>query len=72
MWEDHAACKGQDTRLFFPKGIVDSRLKVSQIKQDFCDRCPVKAACYQYAKENDIRYGIWGGYHFLEDNPARA
>lgn len=72
MWQDLAFCKDADTEIFFPKGVLVSRGHVAQVKKDYCDKCIVRPACYREAKENDIGYGIWGGYHFLEDNPAKA
>jgi WhiB family redox-sensing transcriptional regulator len=27
----------------------------------FCRDCPVKTACLNYALENNIKYGVWGG-----------
>jgi hypothetical protein len=26
-----------------------------------CNRCPLKLACFQYAIENEILDGVWGG-----------
>lgn len=72
MWQDFARCKGVDTNLFYPRGIKKSRRHVAQIKELYCDRCVVRPACFRDAVENEDVYGIWGGHHFLEDNPAKA
>lgn len=36
---------------------------VSEVKQaiNFCQSCVVKKVCLQYAIDNKIVYGVWGG-----------
>lgn len=31
------------------------------IARTVCGRCPIKIQCFQYAIENDIQHGVWGG-----------
>lgn len=58
------ACRGHDTELFFPvsarKGGTPNR-QIAKAKA-ICDRCPLKAACRDWAQRQD-RYlaGVWGG-----------
>ncbi len=51
-----AKCKGKDTNFFFPEtpGETTHAMK-------FCQDCPVKFPCGQYALDNNIMHGIWGG-----------
>lgn len=70
MWQDFALCKGVETELFYPRGIKKSRVYVAQITAQYCDRCVVRPSCYREAQRNGDGYGIWGGHHFLEDNPV--
>lgn len=61
-WDDHAACRGHDTRLFF----ADARAGDYQAARRFCNRCPVRAACLDEAMRFESgnaenRYGMFGG-----------
>lgn len=38
---------------------------------DICALCPVLIECGQYAKDNDIEFGIWGGKTATERNGSR-
>jgi len=61
-WRDSAACRGKDTDLFFPELTgVGVTIRVRDAKA-ICATCPVQDACYCYALDNNIYYGIWGGY----------
>jgi WhiB family redox-sensing transcriptional regulator len=55
-WTTHAACKGTDPNLFFPERGENS----TQAKK-VCTGCPVRTECLQYATDNNIRHGVWGG-----------
>lgn len=56
MWQDHAACKGKPTELFFP---ISSKTDCSEAKR-ICRECPVRVDCVLFAMKHDL-YGIWGG-----------
>lgn len=51
-WKLSAACRGLETEAFYSN-------KLSAVKQ-FCDICPVKPDCLEYALLTE-QYGIWGG-----------
>lgn len=51
-WRDQSACRGKDTELFFAS--TDTAKK-------YCARCPVTDACLQFALDNRIRDGVFGG-----------
>ena len=56
-WQQHAACRGMDPKLFFPdrgEPITDAVLT--------CMGCPVRAACLDYALAAREAHGVWGGY----------
>lgn len=55
-WMQHAECKGQDAKIFFPS---PDRRQFSHHR--FCDLCPVRVECLDYAIDNDVTHGIWGG-----------
>lgn len=62
-WRERAACRGEDTELFFADrgspGIVGSA-KV------FCRRCVVVDRCLAWALETGQRHGVWGGFDHVE------
>lgn len=56
-WRDDAECLGEDTTVFW-------KWELEHESAVICDRCPVSDACYQFAIENRISDGIWGGHRF--------
>lgn len=55
-WISLGACKQSDKEQFFPeKG--DSASPAQLV----CGSCPVRQHCLDYAMDNDIRFGVWGG-----------
>ncbi len=56
-WSDKAACAGcDDPDIFFPEGVKSMFAAVQ-----FCQRCEARQDCLNFAIENKIVYGIWGG-----------
>lgn len=55
-WRDAADCQYTDPEAFFP-GKGESVKAAKRI----CAGCPVSTECLEYALENHIRDGIWGG-----------
>ena len=67
-WRENAACVGQSLDLFFnddPKTIRRTSLEAKQ----FCDSCQVRNDCLNYAIDNNIFVGIYGG---LSNNQRRS
>ena len=63
-WMDLALCAEVDGDLWFPlKGSSNREAKA------VCMQCPVRAQCLQYALDNEIVHGIFGG---LSDRQRRA
>ncbi len=56
VWQDFAACRDRDVRLFFP---ADGQS--SSLARAICRRCPVRDACLAEALADPALFGIWGG-----------
>ncbi len=53
---DKALCPQTDPEIFFPeKGESNAEAK------SVCDRCEVRRSCLQWALDNEIKFGVWGG-----------
>lgn len=69
-WMKQAACRGQDTSLFFPsKG--PSPARVARVRA-LCAGCPVREECLDYAITTEHIMGTWGGLTERERRPMRA
>lgn len=64
-WQLRAACRGQDTELWFPEGIESLAIAVKSV----CARCPVADECLAWALDASEAWGIWGG---LDEDERRA
>jgi WhiB family redox-sensing transcriptional regulator len=53
-----AKCKKNkiDTKFFFAEDVIGTNEAIR-----YCQDCPVKVPCGQYAMDNNITHGIWGG-----------
>ena len=57
MWQDSAACKGLDSRVFLSG--VTSRVQVAKA---ICATCPVQLECLSFAVQNeDFEPHVYGG-----------
>jgi WhiB family transcriptional regulator, redox-sensing transcriptional regulator len=57
MWQDSAACKGLDSRVFLSG--VTSRVQVAKA---ICATCPVQRECLSFAVQNeDFEPHVYGG-----------
>ncbi len=55
-WQSQANCLGVDPDLFFPeRGASTKEAKA------VCGGCTVRDECREYAIENHVKDGIWGG-----------
>lgn len=57
-WEAYAACTEVPSKLFFPEPGDPLTARFMRL---FCDDCPVRAECLEYALDNPDLTGIWGG-----------
>lgn len=56
---DRGACHDMDPDIFFPEGGDTPYLMRRAVRA--CTGCPVRAECYRYAVDLEIRHGVWGG-----------
>jgi WhiB family redox-sensing transcriptional regulator len=58
-----AACRAADPDLFFgPDGERKAERQAREEKaRAVCAGCPVRRRCYEQARANGERWGIWGG-----------
>lgn len=63
-WQWRAACRGDDTALFFPPGEFEpkeERVARERKAKAICATCPVRIECLEYAIRIRETHGIWGG-----------
>lgn len=65
-WWWEARCLGQGPDRFFPVGksgggATSESDQVIRNAKAFCAGCPVREQCLDYALDNNIDDGIWGG-----------
>lgn len=71
-WQIKAACRGPESRVFFPPTWPerrDEREAREARAKSICDACAVRVACLEYALQIREPHGIWGG---LTENERRA
>lgn len=67
-WQADAACASSATpNDFFPK----KGNGTARNAKDVCAGCDVRAKCLQWALDNNIQYGVWGGATFDERRRMR-
>lgn len=57
-WRERAACRGMDTEAFFP---AQGEHHLAREARNICAPCPVRKECLQYAIDQRIREGVFGG-----------
>ncbi|MEV5612645.1 WhiB family transcriptional regulator [Streptomyces sp. NPDC052225] len=60
-WLERAACVGEDPELFFPVGTTGPAVHDVRAAKAICRRCPVIAACLEWAVATGQTTGVWGG-----------
>jgi WhiB family redox-sensing transcriptional regulator len=68
-WQWRAACRGEDTSLFFPPSHLeerDERKGRERRAKAVCATCPVRVECLEYAIRIHETHGIWGGLSEIE------
>ena len=60
-WREMAACRHADPDLFFPVSETGAALlQVGEAKR-ICRACPVRTRCLDWALDQRVTSGIWGG-----------
>lgn len=60
-WRQSAACRDEDPELFFPVSDMGPGAQQTARAKAVCARCPVREQCLDYAVENGLDHGIFGG-----------
>ena len=60
-WRQDAACRDEDPELFFPISEVGPGARQTAQAKAVCARCPVRTQCLEYALDNGLSHGIFGG-----------
>nr|WP_310278237.1 WhiB family transcriptional regulator [Haloactinomyces albus] len=60
-WRHRAACRDEDPELFFPVSDMGPGARQVEQAKAVCARCPVRSACLNYAVDNGLHHGIFGG-----------
>ncbi len=55
-WMARGRCRDMDPAVFFPSDGIGV-----QMAQKTCSECPVREPCLEYALENRVDHGVWGG-----------
>jgi WhiB family redox-sensing transcriptional regulator len=55
-WMDEGTCRNLSPTTFFPSDGVGV-----EVAKRICATCPVIDTCLEYALENHIDHGVWGG-----------
>jgi WhiB family redox-sensing transcriptional regulator len=69
LWQEEAACRGEDTALFFAPNYFEKRAEKDAreaLAKAICARCPVREACLDYALRTREPHGVWGGHNEFE------
>lgn len=58
-WRKQAKCNGQDPKQFHPD--TEDNYQAVRYNKHYCDDCPVKKECLDFALANRAKDGLWGG-----------
>ena len=70
-WRHRAACRDEDPELFFPLSEMGPGARQTAQAKAVCARCPVRAECLEYALDNALDHGIYGGMTEAERRTLR-
>jgi WhiB family redox-sensing transcriptional regulator len=68
-WQFDAACRGEDSSLFFAPNYFERREEKDRREsraKAICERCRVRSMCLDYALRVRETHGIWGGLNEFE------
>lgn len=55
-----ALCRGEEPDWWFVDEYKELR-RVTAAAIEKCNECPIRGECLEYALENDMKFGVWGG-----------
>jgi WhiB family transcriptional regulator, redox-sensing transcriptional regulator len=55
-WMEFGTCREHSPNVFFPTDGVGV-----EVAKRICATCPVREQCLEYAVDNRIEHGVWGG-----------
>lgn len=64
-WQEHASCRGTDTRLFFS---WPTEKEMEREAKAICAECPVRLECLSFAVRTQTEFGTFGGLTAPERN----
>lgn len=70
-WDVQANCLDVVPDTFFPEGTYDEIREESLEAKRICAQCLARLACYEYAKVNHHRAGVWGGLNEIQRKALR-
>lgn len=60
-WRDRAACRDTDPELFFPISEIGPGARQAARAKAVCAGCPVRQRCLDFALDNGLDHGVFGG-----------
>jgi len=60
-WREQAACAGAPITIFIFDDDVKYHKNTKFKAFEYCDRCPVIRECLNFAYDNNIQHGVYGG-----------
>lgn len=60
-WRSKGACVSESPELFFPIGTTGPALTQLGHAKLVCGACAVRERCLQWATDNSVEHGVWGG-----------
>lgn len=60
-WRESAACRDEDPELFFPVSEMGPGARQVAEAKAVCARCPARQDCLDYAVDNALDHGVFGG-----------
>jgi WhiB family redox-sensing transcriptional regulator len=73
-WQFDAACRGEDSSLFFAPSYFERREEKAAREhraKAFCAVCPVRETCLEFAMRVREPHGVWGGMNEHERRQLR-
>lgn len=68
-WREEASCKKIGPKIFFADNENSNESKKNvKLAKSICVKCNVRPECLNYALNEQIPFGIWGGFSSRERN----